>query len=142
MLKKTIKYVDYNGLEREEDFYFNLSKAELAQMELGTSGGYTEYLKRIAAAKDVPALTKLFKELIMKAYGVKSEDGRRFIKNDEVREAFEQTEAFSILYMEFITDDVKAAEFLNGILPADIAERAVEEQAEKALANASLEVLK
>lgn len=142
MIKKTIKYTDYNGLEREEDFYFNLSEAEIAQMELGTSGGYTEYLKKITAAKDVPSLSKLFKEIIMKAYGVKSEDGRRFIKNDQVRADFEQTEAFSKLYMEFITDDKKAAEFMNGILPANIQQRALEEEAKKSLEQAFLEVVK
>ena len=142
MIKKTITYTDYNGLEREEDFYFNLSEAEIAQMELGTAGGYTEYLKKITSAKDVPSLSKLFKEIIMKAYGVKSEDGRRFIKNDQVRADSEHTEAFSKIYMAFITDDKKAAEFMNGILPANIQQRAMEEEAKRSLEQASLEVVK
>lgn len=120
MLKKTITYTDYNGVERTEDFYFNLSKAELAEMELSTSGGYTEMLTKIIKAQDRTTLIAIFKDFIMKSYGVKSPDGRRFIKNDEVREEFAQTEAYSILFMELATDDNKAVEFVNGILPADL----------------------
>lgn len=117
MLKKNIKYVDYNGVERDEDFYFNLSQAEVTEMELSTTGGLAEMINKVVAAKDVPAIIKIFKDLILKAYGEKSADGKRFIKSAELSEAFSQTEAYSILFMELATDDKKATEFINGIVP-------------------------
>ena len=120
MLKKTITYTDYNGTERTEDFYFNLTKAEIMEMEMSTSGGLAESIQRIVAAEDAPAIIKIFKDLVLKAYGEKSPDGRRFIKSDEITEAFAQTEAYSILFMELATDDKAAAKFVNGIVPADI----------------------
>ena len=120
MLKKPITYTDYNGVERTEDFYFNLSKAELMEMELGVTGGMTEMLNKIIAAKDAPSLMKTFKEMIMKAYGVKSDDGKRIIKSEELSIAFTQTEAYSVLFMELITDDKAAADFVNGIIPNEI----------------------
>lgn len=124
MLKKTITYNDYNGNERTEDFYFNLTKAEIMEMELSTSGGLAEMIQRIVAAQDAPAIIKIFKDLVLNAYGQKSPDGKRFIKNDQLREEFAQTEAYSILFMELATDDVAAAKFVNGIVPADAAEQA------------------
>lgn len=118
MLKKTITYVDYNGVERTEDFYFNLTKAELTEMEMGTTGGFSEMINRIIATKDIPSVIKIFKELILKSYGQKSADGRRFIKSPELSTEFAQTEAYSILYMELATDEDAAAKFINGIAPA------------------------
>lgn len=126
MLKKTITYTDYNDVERTEDFYFNLSKAEIMEMELGVTGGLAETINKIVAAQDSPAIIKLFKDLVLNAYGEKSADGKRFIKNDEIKEAFSQTEAYSILFMELATDAVKASEFVNGIIPKDIAEQVAE----------------
>lgn len=123
MLKKTIKYTDYNGVERTEDFYFNLNKAEIMEMQLTTVGGLDAYLKKIVSAQDMPTLMRIFKDLVLKSYGVKSDDGRRFIKNDQLREEFEQTEAYSILYMELSTDAEAAAAFVNGIIPADVAKQ-------------------
>lgn len=123
MLKKTITYTDYNGVERKEDFYFNLSKAEVMEMELSTTGGLAEMIKRIVAAQDQPAIIKVFKDLILKAYGEKSPDGKRFIKSPELSDAFAQTEAYSILFMELATNDEAAAKFINGIVPADIAQQ-------------------
>lgn len=120
MLKKIITYTDYNGVERTEPFYFNLSKAELMEMELGVTGGMTEMLDKIIAAKDAPSLMKTFKEMIMKAYGVKSDDGKRLIKSEELSISFTQTEAYSVLFMELITDDKAAADFVNGIIPNEI----------------------
>ena len=120
MLKKIITYTDYNGVERTEPFYFNLSKAELMEMELGVTGGMTEMLNKIIDAKDAPSLMKTFKEMIMKAYGVKSDDGKRLIKSEELSVAFTQTEAYSVLFMELITDDKAAADFVNGIIPNEI----------------------
>ena len=88
MIKKTITYTDYNGVERKEDFYFNLSKAEIMEMEMSTQGGLAEMIQRIVAAQDQPAIIKIFKDLIVKAYGVKSPDGKRFIKNADVVDEF------------------------------------------------------
>lgn len=120
MLAKQITYTDYNGTERTETFYFNLTEAEAVEMELSAVGGLSDTIQKIIDAKDVPSLIKIFKELILKAYGVKSPDGRRFIKNDEVREDFAQTEAYSKLFMELAFDADKAAEFVNGITPTKI----------------------
>lgn len=120
MLKKTITYTDYNGSERTEDFYFNLTQAELMEMEMGTTGGMAEMIKKIVAAQDAPSIIKVFKEIIFKAYGEKSPDGRRFIKSTELSEAFSQTEAYSTLFMELSTDADAAAKFVNGIMPANI----------------------
>jgi hypothetical protein len=124
MLKKTITYIDYNGEERKEDFYFNLNKAEIMEMQMSTTGGLDEMIKRIVDAKDAPAIIKIFKDLILKAYGEKSADGRRFEKEREGRKLaddFAQTEAYSILFMELATDADAAAKFVNGIVPADMA---------------------
>ena len=126
MIAKTIKYKDYNGAEREEKFYFNLSKAEISEMELSTSGGLGETIKQIIAAQDTPSIIKLFKELILKSYGEKTLDGKRFRKvNDAgvpLSIAFSETEAYSNLFMELATDDEKAAEFVNGIMPPEAIE--------------------
>lgn len=120
MLKKTITYTDYNNEERTEDFYFNLSKAELLEMELSVQGGLSETIKRIVDAKDVPALIKLFKELVLKAYGVKSLDGKRIIKTEELSTEFSQTEAYSQLFVSLAMDANEASVFVNGIVPADV----------------------
>lgn len=125
MLKKTITYKDYNETERTEDFYFNLSKAEIMELEMSTSGGLTEMIQRIVAAQDAPAIIKIFKDLILKAYGQKSLDGKRFIKNAELSEEFVQTEAYSQLFMELATNADAAAEFVNGIIPAETANKNV-----------------
>lgn len=120
MLKKTISYVDYNGNERVEDFYFNLSKAEATEMELSVEGGLTKKLEEIVDSQNNKEIISLFKEIILKSYGEKSEDGKRFIKSKELSEAFSQTEAFSELFMELALDDKAAADFVNGILPVNI----------------------
>ena len=117
MLKKTFTYTDYNGVERTETHYFNLSKAELVDMEATTPGSLSEKLKRIVDGADGPEIMKFFKELIFKSYGIKSDDGRRFIKSAEISEAFSQTEAYVQLYMELVTDPEAAADFANGIIP-------------------------
>ena len=130
MIKKTMTYTDYNGVERTEDFYFNLAKREVMEMEMSIKGGLAEMIQRIIAAQDQPAIIQIFKDLIIKSYGVKSPDGRRFIKNQEVIDDFVQTEAFSDLFMELATDADKAAEFINGIVPADMAKQ-IEAQSKK-----------
>lgn len=123
MLKKTITYVDYNGNERTEDHYFNLSKAEVMEMEMSTTGGLAEMIQRIVAAQDAPAIIKVFKELILKAYGVKSPDGKRFEKSEKIATEFSQTEAYSQLFMELATNADAAAAFINGVVPADAAKK-------------------
>lgn len=117
MLKKTITYTDYNNMERTEDFHFNLTEAEILEMELSTTGGFAEMIDKIVKAKDQKAIIQKFKEVIDKAYGVKSPDGKRFIKNDEVLAEFKQTEAYSKLFMELALDDKAASDFVNGIIP-------------------------
>lgn len=117
MLKKRMKYIDYDGNEREEDFYFNLTKAEIAEMELTTEGGLENMVRRIVEAKDVKKIAEIFKSIIFKAYGEKSADGKRFIKSEELSIAFSQTEAYSDLYIELATDADAAAAFVNGIIP-------------------------
>lgn len=124
MLQKSIKYIDYNGVERDETFLFNLTKAELMEMELGTTGGLTEMIQKIIQTKDQPSIIKIFKKLILKAYGEKSADGKRFIKTDDngnpLSRAFSETEAYSNLFMELSTDDKAAAAFVNGIIPEQL----------------------
>lgn len=117
MLKKTITYTDYNGNERTEDHYFNLTKAEVVEMEMGINGGYTEMINRIISAQDAPTIMKTFKEFISKSYGIKSLDGIRFEKSEEISNAFMQTEAYSVLFMELCTNAGAAAEFVNAIIP-------------------------
>lgn len=117
MFKKTITYTDYNDVERTETFYFNLTKAEVLEMELSTTGGLSVMIQGIIDSKDTPQLIKIFKELVLKAYGEKSPDGRRFIKSPEITEAFAQTEAYSEIFMELATDDKVATAFVQGITP-------------------------
>ena len=128
MIKKTITYEDYNGVERTENFYFNLNKAEVLEMEMGTEGGMAQTIQKIVDAKDAPAIIRVFKDLVLKAYGVKSDDGRRFMKTkpDGTRYAddFKETEAYSQIFMELATDADAAAKFVNGIIPADLAQKA------------------
>ena len=125
MLKKTVTYKDYNGLERTENFYFNLTETEIMEMEVGTVGGLAEMITKIVEAKDAPAIMKTFKDLLLKAYGEKSLDGKRFEKkNGQLAEAFAETEAYSIIFMELVTDAEKAAEFINGIVPANLQQNA------------------
>ena len=120
MLKKSIKYTDYNGVERVEDFYFNLSKAEVAEMELSVDGGMSAMLEKIVESNNNKEIIAMFKQIILKAYGEKSEDGKRFVKNEKLSEGFAQTEAFSELFVELALNEDKAAEFVKGILPGEL----------------------
>lgn len=120
MLKKTVTCEDFNGLERTEDYYFNLTEAECMEWLMGTEGDLVEMIEKIIAAKDKKALVEIFKDLVLKAYGEKSPDGRRFMKNDAIREAFSQTNAYSVIFMELATDDLAASEFIKGIVPKKI----------------------
>ncbi len=123
MLKKTITYTDYNDVERKEDFYFNLSKAEILEMELGTAGGLAEMIQKVVDTQDMPQIIAIFKDLVLRAYGEKSPDGKRFIKNQELKDGFAQTDAYSELFMELATDADASAAFVNGIIPKDLAQK-------------------
>jgi hypothetical protein len=118
-----ITYEDYNGNQRTENFSFHLSKAEIIEMELSTEGGFGERIQHIVDARDTPTLIKIFKELIIKSYGVKSADGRRFEKSEQLSNEFSQTEAFSQLYVKLATDVDAATSFINNIVPRDVAEQ-------------------
>lgn len=120
MITKEITYIDYNGQERTEKYQFNFTKAELTEMELSVNGGLSAMMERIKETDDRPELMRIFKELILKAYGVKSADGKRFVKSDELRTEFSQTEAYSELYMELVTNTESAITFFNGLIPNDI----------------------
>lgn len=127
MYIKKIKYEDYDGNPREKRFYFNLSKAELLEMELSTNGGYENYINRIIESKDQAELVRIFKDLILKSYGVRSDDGERFVKSKELTDAFTQTDAYSELFMELATNAEAATAFVNGIIPPVLAAKVKEE---------------
>lgn len=124
MLKKKIKYTDYNGVEREEEFLFNLSKAEVTEMQMSSARGLDRVIAELIKAENTPEIIKLFKEIIIKSYGEKSADGKYFIKVDEnghsLGQKFAQTEAFSELFMELSQDSKAASNFMNGLMPSGI----------------------
>lgn len=123
MIKLTETYKDFNDVERTEDFYFNLTEAEVMELEMSTSGGLAVTIERIVAAQDAPAIIKIFKKLVLDAYGIKSPDGKRFIKNDTIKAEFEQTNAYSNIFMRLATDADAAAKFVNGIMPSNLTEK-------------------
>lgn len=134
MIKKTIKFVDFDGNNREEEHYFNLTKAEVMDMEIGVTGGMSGMLKRMIAAQDMPSLYKVVNNIIKTAYGIKSPDGRKFMKSQEIWDDFYQTEAYSELMMELVSDDKKAADFINALMPKDLAEYAAKAPEQVAMA--------
>lgn len=117
MLKKTITCKDYNGNEYTQDYYFNLNQAQVMEMQLGTAGGLAAKIKKAVDSQDVPTIKAIFKDLILNAYGEISDDGKRFIKSQALRDAFEQTEAYSQLFVELATDAKKAEEFVKAVMP-------------------------
>ena len=117
MLKRTIIYTDYDGIERKEDHYFNLTKTELVEMEVGIAGGMQAKLQKIIDEHNPPEIMRTFKELISKSYGIKSDDGKRFKKSDEISREFFETLAYDQLFMELCTDPNKAADFVRAIMP-------------------------
>jgi hypothetical protein len=127
MFKETLTYTNYNDEEVTEDVYFNLSKAELLEMHFQAKGGLDNYIQSILNARDIPTLAKLFKELLLKSYGIKDPEGRKFIKSEEIRKDFECSIPFEILYTRYSTDAKAAANFINGIMPADL-RKAIEDQ--------------
>jgi hypothetical protein len=123
MLKKTITYEDFDGNERTEDFYFNISQAELVEMMADAQGDYGDLLTKMVQAQNQGELIKVVKKIILKAYGQRTSDGKGFIKNEEVRESFATSEAYSNLFMELVTDDAAAAKFMVGIVPKALVPR-------------------
>lgn len=132
MLKKTIKYEDYNGVEREEDFYFGLNKAEIFELQTTTEGGYNEQIEKAVKAHDMTTIMKLFKDIILRTVGKKSDDGKRFIKSKEISDEFEQSPAYPILFMELATDANAAKEFMSAIIPNLTPEQKAEVEKEMA----------
>lgn len=128
MLKKTIKYEDFDGTIREEDFYFNLTKAELTEWQLSQEGGLDSMLERIVKEKRVPEIIKYLKEFILKAYGEKTEDGKRFMKSDDISHAFYCSAAYNELFMEVVASPESAMAFINGLLPEDVRKQIAEQQ--------------
>jgi hypothetical protein len=138
LLRKPITYTDFNGDEQTEDFYFNLTKAELVELEMGHEGGLSDALRKIVASKDGAKIMQEFKSIILRSYGQRSMDGKRFVKSQQLRDEFESTEAYSELFMSIVTDPEAAADFVRGIMPGDLMAQAqltmeteVEEQPEK-----------
>lgn len=117
MFKYEVSYTDYNGVERKDACYFNLSKAELMEMELSTQNGVEEMIRMMIATNDNAKIVKTFKDLILKSYGIKSEDGRRFIKSQELRDQFEQSEAYSEFFMAMLANENDLqTKFINGVI--------------------------
>lgn len=133
MIKKSIKYTDYNGVERTEDAYFNLTKTELEEMNLSHHGTYAEQLQAIVDAKDVPTVMALFKAIILKAYGIKSEDGRFFRKSEAISKDFEDSPMYDTLMMELLQSENAAADLFLGMIPSDMQEAAKKEIAKQKL---------
>lgn len=127
MIKKTVTFTDFDGNKRTEDFYFHLTEQELTEWELSVDGGLSGVLTRIVNSQDTKTLIGIFKDLLIKSYGVKTPDGRGFVKNEKVLNNFTCTQAFSDIYMELATDDKAAAEFVNGVMPAGLAKKANKE---------------
>lgn len=128
MYKKTVTYVDYDGNSRTEDFYFHLNKAEIMELELLTKGGLEKTIQKIIDTQDKAQMLNIMKDLVLKAYGEKSMDGRRFMKNDEIRDNFKETEAYSTIFVELATNEKAAADFINGIVPEDMKEELRKQQ--------------
>lgn len=120
MLTRELTYKDYNGVERTEKFYFGLNEAELMKLEFSVNGGLVEMINKIVAAKDGAAIMEMFDKILLMAHGVKSADGKHFIKDDKTRAEFAQSPAYSIIFMELVTDAEKAAKFVEEIIPADV----------------------
>lgn len=116
MFKKTITYTDYNGNERKEDHYFNLTKAEMIEYDSEFPDGVIEYLTRLVNLQDKGKLIKAFKDLILRSYGEKLDNGK-FIKSQEIRDAFMATEAYSELFLEVLASEENMANFVNAIVP-------------------------
>lgn len=119
MLTKTVSYTDYNGNHRTETVHFNLTQAEVLEMEMreNLKGGLAEQLKAIVASNDGNRIMDFFQDFIRKSYGVKSDDGRSFRKSEDIANDFLGSEAYSEVFLELITDPDAAAAFIDAIVP-------------------------
>ena len=126
MLKKTIKYTDYDGNVREEDFYFNLNKSELIELSVSKDGGIETVLTRLIKQQNVKEILEIIQKLILKAYGEKSDDGKVLLKSDEISQRFKCTEAYNELFCDLAEDSKKALEFIHGLIPKDVLEKMIE----------------
>lgn len=124
MYAKTIEYENYNGDMIKENFYFNLTKSEMAILEAKTPGGWSAYMQSIMDRKDAPAIMEMFEKLLRASYGVKSADGRNFRKSDAIFEDFESCPAYDIMVLDLLTNEEFAKEFIFGIMPKDLVEQA------------------
>ncbi len=140
MLKKTITFEDFEGNMITEHFYFNLNKGELTEMAAEMGDGLEESIRKMVETKDAVNLISTLKGILKRAYGIRSEDGRRFIKTDQAWEEFEQTNAFGELFFELVTDVKKLSDFVVGMLPGDFDEKMAQLQAKQA-ENSELTVL-
>lgn len=143
MLKKTITYTDYDGMERTEDFWFNLNKTELTKLDAELDGGVLGVLRKIIDKKDRKALVDFIETLILRSYGEKTLDGKRFVKNQQMAEEFMQTPAYDELFMGILQDTDNQTSFINGIIPQSMAkeiENTDKAQVENALAEQGLHV--
>lgn len=122
MLKRKIKYTDFDDVEQEEEFYFNISKPELIELEVEHPRGFSAWMEEVMKAKDNKTLMEQFKRIILLAYGEKTPDGKNFVKNQELKDKFQSSAAYISLYTELATDDSAAADFLLGVLPRDLTE--------------------
>lgn len=123
MYKKTIKYEDYNGEEREEDFYFNLTVAEATRLEVNTEGGLDNMISKITRAKDNAEIIRVFEDLVAYSYGEKSPDGRYFSKSPEITAKFKSSPAYDEFFVSLFADPQAASNFVKGIVPSKMAEK-------------------
>lgn len=127
MLKKVVTYTDFNGDSRTEALYFHLSQTELMKLNFET-GGVKDLLVEMVSKHDIAGITNLFDRLIRMSYGKKSQDGRNFVKRPEFTEDFVSTPAYDQIYMECISDENKAMEFMNGIMPEGVQANSVSKE--------------
>ena len=137
MIKKTVPYTDFDGNQRTEEFWFNLTRAEMAELSLSMDGGYEKYIEQLSKSSNASEAIAVFKEVLLKAYGRKSLDGRKFEKSPEITADFVATQAYSDLYMELVMDPAKAAEFMNGVMGADVQKMVAENEAKAKAAEVS-----
>lgn len=123
MIKKTITYKDFNDVKRTEDYYFNLTKAELTDLQLSAEGGLDVLINRIIKEQNITEIMRIFKLIIQKSYGIKSDDGKHFRKSDEIFEDFANTNAYDELLVDIISSPESAEKFIEGILPAGYADK-------------------
>jgi hypothetical protein len=131
MIKKTYTFTDYNGNERTEDYYFDLRQDELVKLEYSTKGGLSKKIETLIGTQDIPEIIKVFDEIIIASYGVKSPDGREFIKDEAITKAFMQTKGYEKLFMDFVTKEGFAADFFNNLIPTEGITQVVNEKKEE-----------